>query len=122
MEANGALPADSVDRLLADWHWARPELDFSPVGIVARLARIRARMDAELADMFAQHGLSGPAFSVLVTLARLDRPDGVPQRLLTEELGLTSGTVSVRMDRLEAQGLVARRPDPGDGRLSRIVL
>ena len=39
-----------------------------------------------------------------------------------DELGLTSGTISVRIDRLAEDGLVERRPDPGDGRNSLIVL
>jgi hypothetical protein len=39
-----------------------------------------------------------------------------------DELGLTSGTISVRMDRLVEQGLVERRPDPGDRRNTRITL
>jgi DNA-binding MarR family transcriptional regulator len=119
---HGCVPADSVDRLIADWNRARPELDFAPVGIVARLARARAHIDAALEAVFARHDLSAPSFAVLVTLARLDRPAGVPQRTLMDELGLTSGTVSVRMDRLEERGLVERRPDPGDRRNTLIVL
>ena len=39
-----------------------------------------------------------------------------------DELGLTSGTVSVRMDRLVAQGLVDRRPDPQSARNTLIRL
>jgi DNA-binding MarR family transcriptional regulator len=119
---HGGVPADSVDRLIADWNRVRPELDFAPVGIIARLTRARAHIDAALEAEFARHGLTAPSFAVLVTLARLDRAAGVPQRTLMEELGLSSGTVSVRMDRLEEQGLVERRPDPGDRRNSLIVL
>lgn len=109
-------PTDSVDRLLDGWHRVRPELDFAPVGVVARLARVRAVVDHELEAVFAEHGLSGPSFAMLVTLARLGDPDGVSQRRLMEELRLTSGTVSVRIDRLVEAGLVERRPDPDDGR------
>ncbi len=119
---HGCVPRDSVDRLIADWNRARPELDFAPVAVVARLARARAHIDAALEAVFAEHGLSAPGFAVLVTLARLDRSAGVPQRTLMDELGLTSGTVSVRMDRLEEQGLVERRTGAGDRRNSLIVL
>ena len=31
------VPRDSVDALLASWAAARPDLDFSPVAVVARL-------------------------------------------------------------------------------------
>lgn len=116
------MPRDSVDRLIADWNRARPDLDFAPVGIVARLARARAHIDAALEAVFERHGLTAPSFAVLVTLARLDRPAGVPQRTLMDELGLSSGTISVRMDRLEEEGLVERRPDADDRRNSLIVL
>jgi DNA-binding MarR family transcriptional regulator len=119
---HACIPRDSVDRLIAGWSRVRPELDFAPLGIVARLARARAHIDAALEAVFAQHGLSDPSFAVLVTLVRLDRPDGVAQRTLMDELGLTSGTISVRMDRLEEQGLVERRPDAGDRRSTLIVL
>src|SRR6476469_1080894 len=111
-----SAPHDSVDRLLADWQRVRPELDFSPVAVISRLSRVRGHIDAELERLFAEHGLTGPSFGVLVTLARLNEPDGVSQRRLMDELGLTSGTISVRMDRLVEQGLVERRPDPGDRR------
>jgi len=99
----------------------RPDLDFAAVGIVARLARARTHIDGALEAVFEGHGLSAPGFAVLVTLARLG-PAGVPQRTLMDELGLTSGTISVRIDRLAEDGLVERRADPGDGRNSLIVL
>lgn len=114
--------ADSIDRLLGGWQAVRPDLDMAPVGVITRLARVRAHIDAELEALFAQHGISGPGFAVIVTLSRLDEPEGVPQRRLMEELGLSSGTVSVRMDRLAEQGLVERRTDSTDRRNSRIVL
>ena len=115
-------PRDSVDALLASWAAARPDLDMSPVAVIARLGRVRAHLDAELEPVFARHGLTAPSFAVLVTLARLDAPEGVSQRRLMDELGLTSGTVSVRMDRLVAAGLVDRRPDPSSRRNTLITL
>jgi DNA-binding MarR family transcriptional regulator len=116
------VPRDSVDALLASWQRKRPDLDFSPVGIVARLARIRGRIDRELEPVFAAHGLGGASFGVLVTLARIEDEGGVSQRRLMDELGLTSGTISVRMDRLVEQGLVERRPDPESRRNTLITL
>jgi DNA-binding MarR family transcriptional regulator len=120
----GALhcaPRDSVDALLASWQERRPDLDFSPISVITRLARARGHIDAELDRVFAAHRLTAPSFAVLVTLARLDDA-GVSQRRLMEELGLTSGTMSVRVDRLEAEGLVNRRPDPRSARNTLISL
>jgi DNA-binding MarR family transcriptional regulator len=116
------VPPDSVDRLLADWRRVRPELDFSPVAIVGRLSRLRLHLDAALDAVFAAHGLTAPSFAVLVTLARLDAPGGVSQRRLMDELGLTSGTISVRMDRLVELGLIERKPDPESKRTTLITL
>lgn len=113
---------DSVDRLIAEWGLARPDLDVSPIGVVTRLARVRAHIDAELEVLFAQHGIGGPSFAVLVTLTRLGAASGVPQRRLMDELGLTSGTISVRVDRLVDAGLVERRPDLEDRRNALVLL
>jgi DNA-binding MarR family transcriptional regulator len=115
-------PGDSVDRLLRSWSRAAPDLDLSPVAIVSRLGRLRRIIEAEMEATFAQHGLNGPDFAALVTLRRLERPDGVPQSQLMRELNLTSGTISVRVERLCARELATRSPDPTDHRNSRIHL
>jgi DNA-binding MarR family transcriptional regulator len=117
-----AGPQDSVDRLLASWSATRPDLDLSPVAVIARLNRLRRIVDAELAATFAEYGLDGPDFAALVTLRRLDQPGGVTQRRLMRELNLSSGTVSVRIERLADRGLVSRATDPADRRNSLISL
>jgi DNA-binding MarR family transcriptional regulator len=111
-----------VDALLDSWRDRRPDLDFGPVAVIARLGRVRRHIDGALDRVFAACGLTAPSFAVLVTLARVDDGDGVSQRRLMDELGLTSGTVSVRMDRLVAEGLVERRPDPASARNTLITL
>ena len=113
---------DSVDRVLADWARERPDLDFTPVGVITRLARLRVYLDAELAAVFAQFGLTAADFLVIVTLRRSGAPYRMPQARLMEALGLTSGTVSVRLDRLERQGIVTREPDPASARASLVRL
>jgi DNA-binding MarR family transcriptional regulator len=115
-------PRDSVDALLDSWASRRSDLDFTPVAVVARLDRIRGHIDRELDRVFAEHELTRPNFEVLVTLARLEDEGGITQRQLMDALGLTSGTVSVRIDRLVAQALVERRPDPRSGRNVLIAL
>src|SRR4051794_35269239 len=117
-----ACPPDSVDALLASWHATRPELDVSPVAVVARLARVRSHIDRELDGVFDAHDLGPASFGVLATLARISDGKGVTQRRLMDELGLTSGTISVRMDRLVQQGLVDRRAGPPSPRPTRITL
>src|ERR1043165_4032336 len=111
-DLESSTPRDSVDALLSSWAERRSDLDFSPVAIVARLGRIRRHMDAEIEGVLAAHALPAPGVAVLAPRARFDDGGGVSQRRLMDELGLPSGTVSVRMDRLVADGLVGRRPDP----------
>jgi DNA-binding MarR family transcriptional regulator len=105
-------PCDSIDALLASWAEQRPDLDMTPVAVVNRLALVRDFIDAQLAAVFGNFGLTAPSFAVLVTLARLGGESGVSQRRLADELRLTPGTVSVRIDRLVEEGLVTREPDP----------
>jgi DNA-binding MarR family transcriptional regulator len=112
-----AHPCDSVDRLLESWGAVRPDLDLSPVAVVARLGRLRRAIESELETVYAEHGLTGADFSALVTLRRLG--GAVPQTELMRELGLTSGTVSVRVERLVARGLAATEPA---GRVTRVSL
>jgi DNA-binding MarR family transcriptional regulator len=115
-------PNDSVDRLLSSWARAVPDLDLSPVAIVARIGRLARIFSQELEATYAEHGLNGPDFAALVTLRRLARPDGASQRQLMRELDLTSGTVSVRVERLVERGLVTRTTDPADRRNSLVAL
>jgi DNA-binding MarR family transcriptional regulator len=113
---------DRTDRVIHQWAKVRPDLDVSSVGIIGRLARLRAIIDEEQEAVFAEHGISNPTFTMLVTLVRLNRPGGISQRRLADEMGLTPGTVSARVDRLVADGLVVRAPDPADRRGSLVTL
>jgi DNA-binding MarR family transcriptional regulator len=113
---------DSVDHVLADWARERPDLDFTPVGVVTRLARVRGYLDAAVAAVFAGFGLTAADFLVIVTLRRSGPPYRMPQARLMDALGLTSGTVSVRLDRLERRGIVTRAPDPASARGAMVQL
>jgi DNA-binding MarR family transcriptional regulator len=119
--APGPVP-DATDRVLHQWAKVRPDLDVSSVGIIGRLARLRAIIDEEQEAVFAEHGVSNPTFTTLVTLVRINQPGGISQRRLADEMGLTPGTVSARIDRLVADGLVTRAPDPADKRGSLVTL
>ena len=69
-----------MDRVLADWAGQRPDLDFTPVGVVTRLSRVRTYLDAELAGAFARFGLTSADFLVIVTLRRAGKPYRMPRR------------------------------------------
>ena len=115
-------PGDSVDAVLAEWAEQQVGLDFAPVGVVTRLARVRGHLDAGLLPVFEAHDLSPADFAVVVSLRRAGPPYGLPQSTLMTRLGLTSGTVSVRLTRLVAKGIVTRTPSPDDGRGALVTL
>jgi DNA-binding MarR family transcriptional regulator len=119
-EAHG-VPAgdglgDSVDVILGEWADQRPDLDFSAMAVVTRLARVHAHLQAGLQQVFATFGLTGADFQVIVHLRRAGAPYRMSQARLTSRLALTSGTVSLRVDRLVRRGIVVRQPDDDDHR------
>ncbi|SRR6266540_4877777 len=107
---------DHVARIMAQWAVERPDLDVSPQGIIGRLHRLAARLTEELVAVYAEYGLGEGEFDVLATLRR----SGAPYELTPSEIGaqsmVTSGAVTKRVDRLEAQGLVTRRVGEYDAR------
>jgi DNA-binding MarR family transcriptional regulator len=113
---------DAIDRAMHQWAKARPDLGVSSIGVIARLARLQAIVEEELEAFFDEHVVSKPTFSMLVALARIDQPGGVSQRRLADEMRLTPGTVSARVDRLVSDGLVERAADPSDKRGSLVSL
>src|SRR5579884_3276746 len=103
--------SDSVDAILAQWREERPDLRTDRVGIITRLARVRAHLDSALAQVFAGYDLSPADFQALVTLRRSGAPYTMGQADLMRTMGLTSGTISLRLARLEQRGVV---PDEQD--------
>jgi DNA-binding MarR family transcriptional regulator len=115
-------PPDSVDALLEPWAKTRPDLSFEPVAVITRLARIRRHIDRELEPVFERFGLSPSTFEALVTLMRIAGDSGVSQKRLADEIGVTPGTISIRVDRLVEEGLAERRADPASKRNSLVAL
>jgi len=107
---------DHVARIMAQWAVERPDVDVAPQGIIGRLHRLAARLTEELIAVYAEFGLGEGEFDVLATLRR----SGAPYELTPSEIGaqsmVTSGAVTKRVDRLEAQGLVTRRVGEYDAR------
>jgi len=107
---------DEVDRLVEAWGRERPELDPAPMQVFSRVTRLARHLDRERRQAFAAHALEPWEFDVLSALRRSGEPYELsPGRLLRETL-VTSGTMTNRVDRLVARGLVGRRADPTDRR------
>jgi DNA-binding MarR family transcriptional regulator len=107
---------DLIDRVIEGWEKERPDLDVAPIAVINRLDRVQSYLRGEVAAVFERFGLTGPSFAVIATLRRAGKPYQLSQRALMEALQLTGGTVSVRIDRLERDGIVERVPDPHDQR------
>lgn len=107
---------DEVDRLIEAWRRERPELDVTPMEVLSRVTRLARHLDLARRQAFAVQELESWEFDVLSALRRSGEPYQLsPGRLLRETL-VTSGTMTNRVDRMAARGLVARLPDPSDRR------
>lgn len=110
------IDPDHVDHVLEQWAKARPDLDLTPVAVIARLGRATAYVDAGINARLAEFGLTRGSWDVLAGLRR----SGPPYRLSPTQLYLalmrTSGAMTHRLYRLERSGLIRRVPDPQDGR------
>lgn len=116
--AGGSQPGvtDEVDRLVAAWRVARPELDPAPLEVLSRVSRLSRHLDRARQRALETQGLDLWEFDVLVALRRAPRPHELSPGALLRATMVTSGTMTNRIDRLTERGLVSRRPDPEDGR------
>lgn len=83
--------------------------------LVLTAKAMRAHFDAE----FAAAGASLPFWLVL---ERLIDEDGLSQRELARRLSVEAPTLTRHVDRMAAEGLVARTQDARDRRVTRITL
>lgn len=107
---------DDVDQIVAAWRRERPDLDVSPLEVLSRVSRLARRLDLARGSAFAEHLLESWAFDVLSALRRAGEPYELSPGQLVAQTLVTSGTMTNRVDRLERNGFVERRPDPGDRR------
>ncbi|WP_020679550.1 MarR family winged helix-turn-helix transcriptional regulator [Marinobacterium rhizophilum] len=107
---------DAVDAILAQWQQERPDLDVSPMATIGRLKRCSALMQRRLDEAFSKFGLTFWEFDMLATLRRSGAPYCLAPTALFSTLMVTSGTMTHRMQRLEASGWVERIANPDDAR------
>ena len=107
---------DEVDALVDAWRRERPDLDTAPMEVLSRISRLARHLDRRRAGAFSAHGLESWEFDVLAALRRSGPPYRLTPGQLVRETGVTSGTMTNRVDRLAARGLVNREEHPADGR------
>ena len=107
---------DEVDRIIAAWTRVRPDLDVSPLAVLSRVSRLDRHLDLARRGAFARSELEPWEFDVLAALRRAGEPYVLSPGALVTQTMVTSGTMTNRIDRLEARGLVERAPSPDDRR------
>lgn len=113
---------DHVDRILEQWKRERPDVETSPMGVIGRLHRVGALANRSISSNFRQQGITSESFDVLATLRRSGPPYRLNPSQLLQWLMLTSGSLTNRLDRLEAEGYIERLPDPDDRRATLVAL
>jgi DNA-binding MarR family transcriptional regulator len=119
---------DQVDRIVEAWRRERPDLDTAPMEVLSRVSRLARHLDRRRREAFAQVRVDGAGlepweFDVLAALRRAGPPNELsPSELMTQTL-VTSGTMTTRVEKLAARGLVRRRRrESGDRRGVRVAL
>ncbi|WP_189859834.1 MarR family transcriptional regulator [Streptomyces poonensis] len=91
----------------------RPPVDPLTLEVVELIGTVVARYHEEYEEAAAEHALTG-AQARLLSLLSLEP---LPMRRLAQKLKCEPSNVTGIVDRLEARGLVERRPDPNDRRV-----
>jgi len=107
---------DRIDKILEQWRRERPDLDTTAMGLFGRMRNLTLHLSREMEKTFARFDLNSANFDMLATLRRSGEPYALSPSDLMDTMMVTSGTMTNRIDQLEKAGLVARSPNPDDGR------
>ncbi len=102
-----------------------PARDTSPVNdpVAFRVMNeigIISQLGATLFERVMPDGMTLAQFTVLNRFVRIEGPSSPLE--LARAFQVTKGTMSSTLQRLEAHGWIAVRPDPADGRAKRVTL
>lgn len=87
--------------------------------IVQLFKRIHLGARRAYDEALAEHGLTGPQAELTAIICI---HNGIEQRVLQEQIGVTSPTLTGIIDGLVERGLVERRVSPDDARVKQIFL
>lgn len=109
-------PQDSIGEGLTAWMAELPGVDARVEAARQRAVGLARLLERALASIAARHDVTLGDWEALSALQRSGPPyEGTPKRL-AKELGVTSGTMSVRIERLTHAGLVEPGSSRSDGR------
>ena len=113
---------DSVDSMLGVWKKELPDLDLATEGIVERIQKLNKHLARAMNETLSEFNLDRGEWWLLGALRRSGPPYRLSPGRLAAHLGLSSGAMTNRLDRLEATGLLRRLPDPSDRRALQVEL
>ncbi|MFJ9211963.1 MarR transcriptional regulator [Streptomyces sp. L-9-10] len=114
------MAEDLLAGVMRQWQQVLPELDTAPMAVIGRLNRCSALLQQAADAPLRRERLTRPEFDILGTLRRTDR-ELTPGRIARETFA-SGAAVTKRLRRLEKRGLVARRPDDRDRRVTHLFL
>jgi DNA-binding MarR family transcriptional regulator len=100
--------SDAVDRVLAQWHTERPDLDVSAMGVIGRISRAAALLERQIGKTLSEFDLQPGEFDLLATLRRSGSPYRLNVGQLLRSTMVSSGAVTHRLNRLDDKHLVSR--------------
>ncbi len=111
-----------LDDTIASWTRERPDLDIAAMGTMLRINQLMnaALRGAEV--IFTPHGITVGEFDVLAALRRSGTGTSLTPTHLARVAMISPAGMTNRLNRLEAAGLIVRRPDPDDRRGSLVEL
>jgi DNA-binding MarR family transcriptional regulator len=112
---------DAIDVAVAQWADQRPDLDVGPMAVVERISRANHLLERALKTNFAKLGVEPWEYDVLATLRRHGGGPLTSSELVASA-GVTSSSMTNRIDRLVSKGLVTRQVDPANRRSLQIEL
>lgn len=122
MSSTEPVVSDSVDVMLEVWKQELPDLDLATEGIVERIQKLNKHLARAMNETLAEFDLDRGEWWLLGALRRSGPPYRLSPGRLAAHLGLSSGAMTNRLDRLEAAGLLRRLPDPTDRRALQVEL
>ena len=105
-----------MERVVSEWKSVRPDLDFSPITVFARIYLAGRLVERFYEASVAPYGLSSPDFFILCELRRAGAPWRLSPTDLFRTLVRSSGGMTKQLDKLSAEGLIVRLADERDRR------
>jgi DNA-binding MarR family transcriptional regulator len=107
---------DHLDEMLVIWAREVPDLDPLTEGVVERIQMLARDFDRSMDETLRATGLDRRGYFLIGRLRSYGAPYRRSAGQLAEDMRISSGAMTNRLDRLEAAGLVRRLPDPNDRR------